>query len=180
MVRLIGVGGRLLERVMRSLPPGAALEVAPSLVAVDRDDRLAMLNLYVSSGIDLAERQRIECFLRERPRRLVVLCDWARTEQLFRLAVRCHPLGLVAVEESPPEGELRRAVLRWYLSGFITPDLAALKLPEGDVPAHVGRLLRFIEREPFRPWQVVELAKVYVTSTDFLGGNQIVVYLVRP
>ncbi len=158
LIRLIGVGELLRERVQRSLPRGADLEEVPSLAAVGPHHRLAMLDVYVSPRIDLNECERIERFLRKAPRRLVVLCGTAQTGHLFRLAIRCHPLGLVTVEEPPSKEDLRLALLRWYLGGFLMPDWSELGLSEGEAPARAQRMMGIVEREPFHAWRVQEIA----------------------
>lgn len=159
-VRLVGTDEVLFRRIISLLPEGIAIERYRSLDEVGVPAVPPAFTLYQAEHVDEAERRRIERYLRESPRRLVVFCDRADPPVLFGLTVTGAATGLIAIETDRSKEFLEERLKSWYWGGLIRPDWVALGAKEGvDPPYHAGRMIKMIERNPFYDWRVEELSR---------------------
>lgn len=159
-VRLVGTDEFLFRRITSLLPEGISVERFQSLEEVGVPPRPPAFTLYQVEHIDDMERRRIERYLQESPRRLMVFCNRADPPVLFRLTVTGAATGLVAIETDRSKEFLEERLKSWYWGGLIRPDWVALGAKEDVDPSyHVGRMIKMIERNPFYDWRVEELAR---------------------
>lgn len=169
-VHLVGTDELLFERLMWLLPEYIEIEHHRSLDEVSILTEPPTFTLYQTNEIDGAERRRIERFLLEAPRRLVVLCDRADPSQVYNLSVTGAALGLIAVENNRSPEFLEERVRSWYWGGLVGPDPSAFGASEGEEPpCYVAGLISLVERNPFHRWRVRELAQHLRISTRTLN-----------
>lgn len=170
-VLVVGRDPTLNRRIARMLPQEIHVEFFAGKVDSTSVERSRpSITIWCCKRLDQPESERIERALRRRPRRSIVICSEANPRAVSLLMERAKPHGLVTVESDDlgPD-DLGTRLERWCLGDSVRPNWEALGLRRERSDPGLERVLRVLEREPFRNWRVADLAREAAMSQETLN-----------
>ncbi len=152
-------------------PPAVRIVPAASLCAVTREPvPPGSVTVLVTEELNTLQAGRVEAFLAERPCRFAILCRQVEPGALYDLVRAAAPLGLVDIDSIGDEERVSRKLRRWSHGAVVRPDWTKLGIGEEERPCEIVlRLMRLVERRPFRDWRARDVAHRLGVSERTLG-----------